>query len=158
MIIACDLLVRPVWLGSVPVWLGSVPVWRGVVSAAGGSDPGEAAGFWLDELPEVMLLEDVMEAAQAAEVARGGLAALIEWDAMIEIAAPDGLAAGGEATGSVTGGDEVAEPGWRGVGGAGQGVGAAARGRVGEGVRPGVGGCRGRRGLGAFDVDRQDLA
>src|SRR5258708_12664412 len=111
MIISCDLLVWPVWLGSVPVWLGSVPVWLGVVRAAGGSDPGEAAGFWLDELPEVMLLEDVMEAAQAAEVARAGLAALIEWDAMIEIAAPDGLAAAGEAPGSVTAGDELADPG-----------------------------------------------
>src|SRR5260370_41997126 len=76
-----------------------------------------------------MLLEDVMEAAQAAEVARAGLAALLVRDAMIEIAAPDGLAAGGEATGSVTGGDEVAEPGWRVEGGACQGVGAGAGGR-----------------------------
>src|SRR5260370_20381482 len=104
-----------------------------------------------------MLLEDVMEAAQAAEVARAGLAALIEWDAMIEIAAPDGLAAGGEATGSVTGGDEVAEPGWRGVGGAGQGVGAAARGRVGDSLQPGVLGCLGRGGHGALQDDRQVL-
>src|SRR5260370_16395604 len=85
-----------------------------------------------------MLLEDVMEAAQAAEVAGAGLAALLVRDAMIEIAAPDGLAAGGEATSSVTGGDEVAEPGWRGVGGAGQGVGAAAPGRVSDSLHPGV--------------------
>src|SRR5260370_18732089 len=105
-----------------------------------------------------MLLEDVMEAAQAAEVARAGLAALLVRDAMIEIAAPDGLAAGGEATSSVTGGDEVAEPGWRGVGGAGQGVGAAARGRVRDSLQPGVLGCLGRGGHGALQDDRQVLS
>ena len=112
--------------------LGGVAVGLGVVSASGGSDPCEGAGCGLDELPEVMLLKDVVEATEAAEVAGAGTPAPVVGGAVVEVAAPDGLAAGGEAAGPVAGGDEFAEPGRGLVSGSRQGVGAASGGGVGR--------------------------
>lgn len=75
--ISCDLTVRSPWLADVPALLGGVPVRSGgvpvgsggvlvrlgIVGPAGRGDPGEAAGRWLDELPEAVLLDQVVEPA-----------------------------------------------------------------------------------------------
>jgi len=110
----------------------------GVVGAASRCGPGEHARVGLDQLPQLMLLQEMVEPAQAAEVASARAAALVVRDAMVEVAAPHRLPAGGETAGAVAGGDVLAQERRGLVGRAGQNMGAAAGGCVGEGLESGV--------------------
>src|SRR3984957_14157210 len=145
---------------------GVVLVRVGGVGASGGRGPAEDAGAGLGEGPAGVLLEAVVAAADGAEVAGAGQPALVEWDRVVEVGAPGGLAAAGAAAGVVAGGDVLADAGRWPVGRRGGGVGAAAgcvpvgvglfagvgAGAAGGGEEPGVDpagepGTRGRGGV-----------
>jgi hypothetical protein len=81
------------------------------------------------------LLELVVAAAGAAQVAAAGEAAVLPGPGVVEVGAPGGLPAGGVAAGDIPRGDVLAQPG-RGPVGLGLGVVGAA---AGVGVGPGLG-------------------
>src|ERR1700733_2289334 len=87
---------------------GVVLVRVGGVGASGGRGPAEDAGAGLGEGPAGVLLEAVVAAADGAEVAGAGQPALVEWDRVVEVGAPGGLAAAGAAAGG--GGVAGAQP------------------------------------------------
>src|ERR1022692_3027498 len=99
----------------------------GTVGAARRSYPGEDAGRRLAELPAAMLLDLVVEPAQAAEVARTGSAALVVRHRVVQIASPDRLPARGEPAGHITRDDVLPQPRRRPVGLAGLFVRASVR-------------------------------
>src|SRR6266566_2775035 len=78
-----------------------VRVGGGGEGAAGGGGPAEDAGGDLFEFPAGMVLEDVVGSAEAAEVAAAGQSAVVERDGVVQVAAPGGLPAAGEAAGQV---------------------------------------------------------
>src|SRR6266851_1093571 len=89
------------------------------VTAAGRASPDEDAGSDLLELPVGVVLEQMVGAAQAAEVASTGQPAVVEGDGVVQVTAPGGLPAPGETAGQVPGGN-VRAPARRGIGGGGQ--------------------------------------
>src|SRR6185437_5321249 len=117
-----------------------VGVGGGGVGAAGGGGEVEVAGAGLGEGPAGELLDDVVDAAAGAQIARAGAAALGPGGGVVQVCVPGGLAAAGVAAGLVAGGDVVAEGGAGAVGGGGGGVGAPAGcGGVGGGLLLGAG-------------------
>src|SRR5580692_266875 len=105
---------------------GGVRVGCGGVGASGWGGELEVAGGGLGEGPAGELLDLVVAAAVAAEVAGAGRAALVVGGGVVEVGVAGGLAAAGVAAGLVAGGDVVADVGGGPVGGGGGGVGAAA--------------------------------
>ncbi len=79
-----------------------------------------------------VVLEQVVEAAQAAEVAAACSSAVVEGNGVIQVAAPGGLPATRGPAGQVPGGDVFLQPRRGPVGGAGRAVGAASGGRIGR--------------------------
>src|SRR6185437_576811 len=94
-----------------------VCVGRGGVGAAGGGGEVEVVGAGLGEGPAGELLDDVVDAAAGAQIARAGPAALVPGGGVVQVRVPGGLAAAGVAAGLVAGGDVVAEGGAGAVGG-----------------------------------------
>src|SRR6185437_3322307 len=95
------------------------------VGAAGGGGPLEGAGAGLGEGPALELLEDVVSAAQGAEIAGAGGSAFVIRAGVVEVGVPGGLAAVRVAAGLVAGGDVVADGGGGAVAGGGAVVVAA---------------------------------
>ena len=99
-----------------------------------------------------MVLEDVVGAAEAAEVAVAGQSAVVVGDGVVEVAAPGGLPAAGEPAGQVPGGDMFPEP-WRGPVDGGRG---GVRASAGGGVCGDGGAGAGRGGGGGLQCPGQD--
>ena len=76
------------------------------VDAAGGAGPFEDAAGELADLPGGVVFEDVVALAQVGEVAVVGGSAFGGVDGVVEVAAPDGLAAAGEPAAFVAGAEE----------------------------------------------------
>src|SRR5215469_12560429 len=91
--------------------LGGMAIGFCCVDTARRSGPGERPGRLLDELPEAVLLDLVVEPAQPAEVAGAGSAALVVRDGVVQVAPPDRLPAGREPAGPVARDDVLPQPG-----------------------------------------------
>src|SRR5215469_6679550 len=81
--------------------LGGVGVGLDGVGASSGGGPGEGAWVGLGEVPAGVLLDLMVEPADATEVARAGTAALVERDRVVKVAPGSGLPAGEEPAGQV---------------------------------------------------------
>src|SRR5262252_4982509 len=84
-----------------PGFSDGVGVGAGGVGAPGGGGPGELAGPGLLQLPPGMLLELVVAAAGAAEVAAAGPAVVFVGQGVVQVGTPGRLAAGRVAAGPI---------------------------------------------------------
>ena len=115
------------------------------VAASGWGGPGHGAGGGLFECPAGCLFDLVVVAAQRAQVAQAGAAAVVVGDGVVEVGVAAGPGAAGETAGGLPGFDQVPQRGRGLVGGRLPGVVAVPAAQPGEGEGPPVAFGTGRR-------------